>query len=188
MPRTLTQEIDRFHSMLKGLGLHAEQVASEYCKSLADLGKGLEDGLVQKGHNRCFLKALDQVGQGLAVPDVLFLAPDKRDLLISVDVRTQQEVIDRGINGRPLDEVDTDTARASILKAPKPIRRQYSSRSCRKRMPRSKKPTASELGVVVLETRLYTWQEIVDLLNNGVTSGMVPKKILTKLRKICERP
>ena len=187
MTRTLEQEIDRFYHLLSGVAAHIDRVAEEYVKSLGLRGKPLEDGLVRKGIERGWLQALEEIGKGLAIPEVLFLATDKRELLLSVDLKTQRQVIDKGIGGKPLDEVSIDIARESVLKIAPKTRREYPSRGCRKKMPKSRKPSTTEIGILVVDPRLYPWHEIADLFIVAVGEKQVPKRVITRIRKVCEQ-
>lgn len=193
----LQAEVTRIRNLLSGLANHAEQIATEYSKSLGKYGKALEDELVRAGFERAWLRTLDDVGNGRSVTGLLFVSPDKREILRAQPIAVQTQVMQTGVQvtpkaqPRPIDRVSCDQLRQAITPnatgKPAPKVERVPVKAHIRRPPKKSDPIASRAGVLFVEARSYKWQELCDLMTRAIDNGTCPDAVVRKLAEACER-
>jgi hypothetical protein len=178
----LNYEIDRLSRLFRGIAAHIETVAAEYAKSRSKLGKALEDGLSKQGFDRSWLRCLEDIGNGIAMPDIIWLDPAKREAVRVAAVDRQAELLKSGVAGKPLALAPLDSIRRAVAGSPP---RQSRAVPVRPHIRRTPAPASAPVvdGIRLRGTR-FTWAEVC----NALERASIPADIAARIREICERP
>ena len=172
MATAMQKDVKRIRSLIDGIASHCETVAEQYAKAVEKHGEPFTAALVQSGLERSWLNCLEDVGRGNCAPGVLFLSPDKRNVLRCLDVKTQNAALKDGINKRPIDQVSIDDLRASFggkkhegmkKRAPVAVRSHIRTRP----QPEKSRPVVTRAGLAIVEARVYSWLEVAALIEQN---------------------
>jgi hypothetical protein len=185
---TPQSEAERIANLLAGVASHAETVASEYVAALKRHGKQLEAELVKKGYDRSWLQCLEDVGHGNADSKLLWIDPAKRTILQTVPPKRQREIMQDGVNGKPLATIKPDVLRAAIKgspprRMPKKFRnRVYVGAHLRQKPQPTEKPD-DRIPTVFIAGKELSWYDVVSAVCLGIETGTIPESQIDRLKR-----
>jgi len=169
-------------SLIGGLESHAETLAIEYVRELRIYGKPLEDGIVKRGISREFLHCLEAIGEGTAIPQLIFLDPAKRIILQTASIPTQKDVVKNGVNGKPLDKVVQDVLRAYVGNSKPRAKQKKSEKTVPVASHARAAPTPGRgKDKTVVGGRSVPWHDIITTVCKGLEADLIPEKEVARL-------
>jgi len=175
----MLEEVNKLDNMLQGVASHIATVAVSYAAAFNEHGQPFEDALVDRGYERDWLKVVYEIGEGNAHPQVAFVSPEKRSILMNLPATDQKKVIDDGVNGRALEEVPADELRAAVLSV---SNRQPLPAPVAKPRPPRKRWTADEGGVRLIISNV-PWDEVLKIVGHGIAMGYLTVSQMEHLRE-----
>ena len=185
MATAMQKDVKRIRSLIDGIASHCETVAAQYTKAIEKHGEPFTAALVQSGLERSWLNCLEDVGRGNCAPGVLFLSPDKRNVLRCLDIKTQNAVLKDGVNKRPIDQVNIDELRASFGSKKhehmQPRTSKTAVRSHVRGIPSKNKtrPVVTGAGIAITEARVYSWLEVAAIIEQNAHN--IPPEVADRI-------
>jgi len=181
---TMSAEVQRLDNLFKGVAENINRVAEAYVQSRDEYGQQFEDELVDRGYEKAWLRCVYDIGLGLVHPGVVFLSPDKREVLSLVSIKDQKKALDEGINGHAIDDMNVDELRQSLLGGSE---RKAASPRAKKEKPPSRRWVANVDGVRHLVQSL-SWEEELKIIEHAIVMGYLTVEQMKGLSKnVCNK-
>lgn len=177
---TMKTDVQRLDNLFKGVAENINRTAEIYVKARDKHGQQFEDELVDLGYERAWLRSVYDLGQGHLYPKVIFLSPDKREVMRLVSIRDQKKALEKGINGHSVDDLSIDELRQALLKGKNRVKRTSKKMKAK---PPNKRWVANADGVRHLVQNL-SWEEELAIIEHAIAMGWLTLARMKKLAKV----